>query len=424
MRVHGTTSRSRGYASALLWCSIVIGLGGAAGDALAADPSQPPDELWQQFPLNGQGTTPAPAQTEPATTPTPTVATTVGAFRPPSKRPSTVTPPDASSVPWTWIVLGLAAVIALAAAGGDWAWRRHRGVERSRARSRHTSSAARALQTPHYRWVRLKRIPARWREGRRRPLPQRPALAYAAGHRRLPSLAAFFDAGGDERGGGFRLGGLLRGRRKPDTAERPEPDEVDTSEESVPHRPVDLIDKYSAAPSTTPDAEDTPPGSAQSPASEAPALQPADEPPEHGRPVIDMVDEHIAAAREAHFAVALVAVRVAQPAGERPDQEELRERLGAALPHVLGSAEQPELIMDADEQLIWLAVPGVLPRRAAEVVTRLRELLNEGGLAPIALAVGGYPRDGSTADELVEHCRAALDRDGLSGPRLGTDSFR
>jgi hypothetical protein len=66
--------------------------------------------------------------------------------------------------------------------------------------------------------------------------------------------------------------------------------------------------------------------------------------------------------------------------------------------------------MDADEQLIWLAVPGVLPRRAAEVVTRLRELLNEGGLAPLALAVGGYPRDGSTADELVEHCRAALDR--------------
>jgi hypothetical protein len=266
------------------------------------------------------------------------------------------------------------------------------------------------------------RVPARWRDGRRRPLLRGPTLAYASAHRRLPlSLSSFFDAGGDERGGGFRLvrGRFRLGRRRNDASAEAESADVDeSSREAVSRRPVDLIGRYSATAHDEPAVvEPTTPESAVLPvpvadgAPEAAGHALGDGHAQHADAVTGMLDEHIAAAREAHFALALVAVRVAQAADERsPDQEELRKRLSAALPDVLGSAEQPELLMDADERLIWLAVPGVLPRRAAEVVTCLRELLNEGGLAPVALAVCGYPRDGTTAEHLVEHCRAALER--------------
>jgi hypothetical protein len=131
-----------------------------------------------------------------------------------------------------------------------------------------------------------------------------------------------------------------------------------------------------------------------------------DEP--HG--LAEALGDQIVRARQARHALALVEARLAAEADDRESgRRELRQRLDVLLQTAVGPAAQGELLFEGKEGIVWLILPGVLPKRALEVARELSALMEQCGLPPSALAVAGYPRDGKTAEELADRCRAAID---------------
>ena len=438
---------SRRRLGVLLLCSFAVFLLATAVDAAAAD--DPPSELWQQFPLDGQGTTPAPPETTPTSAQTPPTApqqttpapqkATPGAFQPPTvktARTSATSGLAASDRSWIWIAFACA-LVGLALATLIWlltvAWVRKRGDV-----ARFGSRLAGAI--PPFRRPRVRAKTAL-------PAPAfQPAHAYAGAQRRPPSR----DTGREKASGGWQLmlGRFRRGRRS--AAEAAEPAIAATESDSRPElddrestrqeskRSLDLIERYHAAPTAPAEAPAEESMPFEAPSEEHTALpEPADElaatlaaeaaatteplgeeelEPRREEPpgdLMSLLGAQIAIAREAHHAMTLVAVRFLEPPDEAPPEpDELRERVGAAVHEVLVSTEEPQVVVDSEEHVVWLALPGVLPKRAQEVVSEARRLLNEDRLTPLSAAVCAYPRDGATAEELLEHCRAELETAG------------
>jgi hypothetical protein len=61
-----------------------------------------------------------------------------------------------------------------------------------------------------------------------------------------------------------------------------------------------------------------------------------------------------------------------------------------------------------DEDVLWLIIPGVLPKRARTAADHLTTLLASGGTDVVGLAILGYPRDSTSAEGLVERCKHLL----------------
>jgi hypothetical protein len=411
MRRYRPTLRSRTPVSVVVCCSLAAAALGIAAEASAAP--KPPTELWQQFPLDGQGTTPAPEQTTPAPE-----RTTGGAFRPPAGRASTTSssaPAAAATSELSWLWIGVAsALVGLALA----------------LVLRDDLVRVREFLTWLLRGF-LARFPSRAKPRARRRLIRRPALprppmhAYALAHRRLPlSALRFSDSGREHSGGRWRLplGRLRRGRAQANESAEPVPTERERPErEPEPWSSVELIRSYSAAPEPTaaepaaaePAAEEPEPS--EPAAEELEAWKPARESEPEGPDdaVTTMVTGQVALARQTHHALTLVAVRFAESGDEAaPEPDELRERVEAAVRRVVVSTGEPQLALRDEEHSLWLALPGLLPRRAVDVADEIRRILNGSGLAPLAVAFAGYPRDGATAEELLEHCHAELEQAG------------
>jgi hypothetical protein len=439
------TSRPRGFA--LLCCSLTVAALATAPDA--ATETAPPAKLWEQFPLNGQGTTPAPQEAtlrpdKSARVPDVTVRVgkraNRGVFRPPvsggskaSSAPSAVATSELSSL-WTALAsagVGLGLTIAGLVAV---AWiKRREGRRRERlGRPRARGAVAGVFRRLGSRAMFVRWKPRASRIDIRRPAFLRPpAHVYAFAHERRPSGSpTLFEARRDDAQDGWRmaLGRLRRSRRKVESAptggDRPDDEGAST-------RSIELIGTYSApaAGSSQPVADDAPtperreePGEAPvTPAATAPVEHEPDEPesrpPEHGDAVTAMLRGQIEVAGQRHHALTLVAVRFIESGDEAaPEPEELRERVRAGVREAVPSTEEPALVVDAEDRLVWLALPGLLPRRALTIASDVRRLLSEAGLTSPAAAVGGYPRDGATAEELVAYCRAELERARAHGP--------
>ena len=282
---------------------------------------------------------------------------------------------------------------------------------------------------------------------------RQPAHALATAPRRVPLP---LDSGRSEPQAGWHLalGRLRRLFGKRDDAAESAWTGTDWTEREAEHkRPMELIESYSAA-DLAREAEEEPaepepeepaapepepvgqlaepePAEPEEPAQpepEEPAAAPAEaqataaELPEPGhvdraeepeQALMSMLGDQIDAARQTHYALTLVAVRLVDTPDEAaPEPEELRDRVRAAAHQALVSTEEPELVVDAEDHVVWLVLPGLLPRRALDVVSEARRLLYEDRMSPVAVVVAAYPRDGATAAELVNHCRAELKRAG------------
>ncbi|HEV8250390.1 MAG TPA: hypothetical protein VGQ15_10495 [Gaiellaceae bacterium] len=367
--------------------------------------------------MNGQGTTPAPPETTPAPE-----QTTPGAFQPPTRHGSrsTSAPSDAAAPDRSWVWIALAsALAALALAALLWLARvaKKRG-DLARFRARVARPVMHRIRGHSFRGRRAIRPSAFVRQ---------PAHAYAGVQRRLLPVSSGQQ---DPRGGWqFALGRLRRILgRKNQPAESAWAGSDWKEGDPKPRRPVELIESYSAVEPAPPDespAEEPPPEERPEElgttpvAGEAAVTAEGPEQEPEGRlekpqdALTSMLIDQVAVARETHHALTLVAVRfVDAPDEAAPEPDELRERVQTAVRQALVSTEEPEVVVDSEERLVWVVLPGLLPKRALDVVSEARRLLHEDRTTPVTVAISAYPRDGATAEELVHHCHAELERAG------------
>jgi hypothetical protein len=401
MRRYWRTCGSRRRVSVLLCCLLAVAVTARAVAAPAARAAQePPSELWKQFPLRGQGTVPAETTSGPEkTTPPPERAT-------PGELPSAAGKSNLRSL---WIAVGVA---CLGIGLGSFVW------------------LVRVLWAERRVWATLmpERSRARPKELLGRVFVRQPALAYGRSPRRLSlNLVTFFDSA-HERGGGWRLlrRRLRRARPKTDAVTEATPKENEQADEkAAPRSAVELIGIYSSSAASTeveptdeePSPAEHPAASAATPGTEeaAPTAEPLEQesqawPADHRDALTRMVGDQIATARQTHHALGLVAIEFERTLAEaEPDADQLLDQVDAALSQVLRSTEKPEVVADPEERLVWLALPGLLRRRAVELASHVRPLLSERSLAPAAVAVSAYPRDGATAEELLANCHGKLE---------------
>jgi hypothetical protein len=159
-------------------------------------------------------------------------------------------------------------------------------------------------------------------------------------------------------------------------------------------------------------AEEAPPEPVETP---RPPVDTRDSRPSRGAledaaTLTDVLNARIVEARHPHHAVALVAARLESTTAEHGvGPSEVAQKVERLLRDLAGSVGENELFFDRDKQLLWLILPGVLPRRAHEITRMLRALMDRGGIGPDALAVAGYPRDAATAAELLAQVEAAIE---------------
>ncbi len=123
-----------------------------------------------------------------------------------------------------------------------------------------------------------------------------------------------------------------------------------------------------------------------------------------------LLGDEIDRAARGHHALALVGAQLAHGAADPGlGAYELRQKTEAFLHDALGPAAQGKLFLDGEAGIVWLILPGVLPKRAVQVAREIGAIMEQSGLTPSALAVAGYPRDGSTAEELAVRCREAIE---------------
>jgi hypothetical protein len=136
-------------------------------------------------------------------------------------------------------------------------------------------------------------------------------------------------------------------------------------------------------------------------------------PEEQADAVAQALNEHIEGARARHYAFTLIAVRVTPRDGDTEAEERaLRDRVAADLRQLVAATEEPDVVLDVEDDVLWVLRPGLLPRRATVLVAELDRLLHGRGMPPVTVAVAGYPRDGVTAADLLEHCRVDAERTG------------
>jgi hypothetical protein len=354
MRLYRRTCRSRRRVRVLLCglLAVAITAGAVAVSAARAAP-EPPRELWKQFPLNGQGTVPA--------------GTTSGREKaaPAFERATPGELPSAGGESnLRWLIAVAVACLGIGLLSFVW--------------------LARVL------WVERRVGATLMSEGwRERPSRTEDATVIPTENEQADDEAAPRSAA--------ELIGIYSSSTASTNVES-------TDEASAPARhppPSDATPVAEAAVATVEHAGKK---------TEAPEEQSQDEPGDLSDALTRMVGEQIAAARQKHHAFGLVAIEFEGTLSEaEPDMDQVRNQLDAALSLVLRSTERPEVVADPEERLVWLALPGLLRRRAAELASEVRPLLSERSLAPAAVAVSAYPRDGATAEELLANCHGKLE---------------
>jgi hypothetical protein len=363
-----------------------------AAPSAARAAGDPPKHLWRTFPLNGQGTTPnrdAPRPREARSTPvpTPTPTPTSDPFRP-SRGDGGREIVNAAIA----LLLTTALVAALVFAGTRWAplrrrQRRLRDWLHETARRRSESHAVRG-----------------------------PALAFAAASQ--PAKAPVTTA--RQSPVVHRASRLNPWRRHKKAAGAPsrETDAAHSDEDQVPEAVVRRLADYSLAqprsePTSVfdPDAPDALAEHAETPAAEPPLPHEPEEPADrrealHSATTFDTlcarVDTEIARARDEHLALSIVALQLHPKADLAPDLSGVAEGVGRASRELVGQGAEVVLV-ESEDDIVWLILPGVLAKRAHAVATQLLEILTPDRHGVTAAAVG-FPADGASAELLVRRC--------------------
>ena len=454
-------------------CLFVAAAAASNSSADAAKKPRGPQELWQKFPLAGQGTVPAPPQPAPQTT------RTLKAPLPPTaaQTPSHSRSGSSDRTKWVIAILVLAAIaVALIFAQITWGVLSRVGkgprnvlrwlgdfvdrpadivtgmLERIALRRRRlldwladfpdrsADIASGLLERFAWRQRRLLRwlgeLPSRWADalsdatrslldglaavanfgirshgrGRHPGTAHRTIAklpAFAMGGRALPASPSVLAEPQSHARLAFRVGrwrrrqepmpqeeapaasfdvhsrvALYSLRPREDLAERsdvrPEPDFVETSDAE--HEdivaPADLTE---AAPETATTPED---------------------------PILVSVGLHVEQARQEHYALSLAAVQL-QPQTDDLHPFDLRRTAEDTVHEFLGDVVGVEVLL-GNEDVLWLIIPGVLPKRARTAADHLKTLLASGGTDVARVAVLGYPRDSTSAEGLVQRCKHLL----------------
>jgi hypothetical protein len=119
------------------------------------------------------------------------------------------------------------------------------------------------------------------------------------------------------------------------------------------------------------------------------------------------LEDEVRRAQAEHQALSVAMVRLLESEGPAVGVEELERAAQSAVGDALG-VEQRAIIVDEGGAAIWVVLPGVRAKRAEALADRLRELLAEQIGADTTAAVAAYPRDGASADGLVEVCRRSV----------------
>jgi hypothetical protein len=356
----------------------------AAGD--------PPKHLWRTFPLDGQGTTPnreaqrsRDARSTPAPTPTPT----------PTSDPFWSSRDDG-----------------------------RREIANTAIAFLLTAALVAALVFAETRWAPLRRRPSRLSDWlhettRRRsglPAVRRPALAFAAASQ--PQKAP--DATALQSPVVRRASRLNPWRRHKKAAGAPSraTDAARSAEDQEPDAVVRRLADYSLAQSRSgpdsvvdPGPPDTLAGHTEAPAAEPPPLYEPEERAD-GREVLHAattfdtlcarVDTEIAHAHDEHLALSIVALQLHPKADLAPDLSGVAEDVERASRELLGQGAEVVLV-DSEDDIVWLILPGMLAKRAHRVAMQLLEILTPDRHGVTAAAVG-FPADGASAELLVRRC--------------------
>jgi hypothetical protein len=108
-------------------------------------------------------------------------------------------------------------------------------------------------------------------------------------------------------------------------------------------------------------------------------------------------------ARNEHYALSLTALK-ARASDDLAPGTRVHGTVETAARELLGGPAELDLVA-SDNATLWLILPGVLPKRAHAVAEHLQTLLAADALT---IAIVGYPRDGTTAERLVQRCLNAL----------------
>jgi hypothetical protein len=367
---------------------------GVVAPSAARAAGDPPKHLWRTFPLNGQGTTPnrdasrpRDARSTPLPTPAPTPTPTSDPFRP-SRDGGRHEIANAAIA----LLLTTALVAALVFAATRWAPFRRR---QRRLRDWLHETARRRSQSPAVRG---------------------PALAFAAASQ--PPKAP--DATARQSPVVHRASRLNPWRRHKKAGGAPsrETDAARSAEDQVPDAVVRRLADYSLAPSRSepasvldPDAPDALVEQTEAPAAEPPPLHEPEERADGGEAqpaattfdtLCARVDTEIARAREEHLALSIVALQLHPKADLAPDISGFAEDVGRASRGLLGQGAEVVLV-ESEDDIVWLILPGVLAKRAHAVATQLLEILTPDRHGVTAAAVG-FPADGASAELLVRRC--------------------
>jgi hypothetical protein len=391
---HGVRLACAARYAPLLAAAMMLVVSVAAPSAAGAG-GDPPKHLWRTFPLNGQGTTPnrdAPrprdARSTPAPAPTPTPTPTRDPFRP-------------SQADGRRDIANGAVALLL------------------------TAALVAVLVFAEMRWTPLRRRQRRLRDwlheaARRRsesPAVRGPALAFAAASQ-LPKSP---DATARQSRVVRRASRLNPWRRHKKTARAPsrETDAARSAEDEEPDAVVRRLADYSLAqprsepaPVLDPDPPDTLAEHTEAPSAEAPPLhEPEEERSDrrdvpHGTTTFDTlctrVDTEIAHARDEHLALSIVALHLHPKADLAPDLSGVAEDVGRASRELLGQGAEVVLV-ESEDDIVWLILPGVMAKRAHAVAMQLIEILAPDRHGVTAAAVG-FPADGASAELLVRRC--------------------
>jgi hypothetical protein len=372
---------------------------GIAAPPTARAAGDPPKHLWRTFPLNGQGTTPdraVPPPRDVRSTPTPTPTATPTPTGEPAG-PSRDDGRGAIANAAIALLLATALVAALVFAETKWAPLRRR---QRRLRDWLHETARRRAESPAARG---------------------PALAFAAASQ--PPRAA--DATARQSPVVHRASRLNPWRRHKKAAGGRSRDT--DAENQVPDAVVRRLADYSLAPPREPDsvvALDPPETLAEHPeAQPLPTPEtdaPAAEPPPLPEPeeladrrevpqsatafdtLCTRVDTEIARARDEHLALSIVALQLHPIADVAPDLSGVAEAVESASHELLGQGAKI-VVVESEDDIVWLILPGMLAKRAHAVAAQLLEIL-----APVRhhvnAAAVGFPADGASAELLVRRC--------------------
>jgi hypothetical protein len=210
-------------------------------------------------------------------------------------------------------------------------------------------------------------------------------------------------------------------RRHKKTARAPsrETDAARSAKDEEPDAVVRRLADYSLAqprsePASVSDSDppDTLAEHTEAPAAEPPPLHEPEEERADRREVLQAattfdtlcarVDTEIAHARDDHLALSIVALQLHPKADLVPDLSAVAEDVGRAARELLGQGADVVMV-ESEDDIVWLILPGVMAKRAHAVAMQLIEILTPDRHGVTAAAVG-FPADGPSAELLVRRC--------------------